>query len=93
MYTDPNATCTDGDMRLVDGRFENEGRLEFCFQNHWGTVCDDDFNPHEAELVCRELGFLHEGLCVCSDIDTIVVHYLCYLVSIYTPKIRSTTVA
>ena len=62
LYTDANNTCTAGDMRLVGGETPNEGRLEVCFVNHWGTVCDDDFDAHEASLVCRELGFPEEGL-------------------------------
>lgn len=56
-----NSTCTDGEMRLADGESENEGRLEICFRNHWGTVCDDDFDAAEATLVCRELGYPSEG--------------------------------
>ena len=48
-------------MRLVDGKSPNEGRLEVCYFNHWGTVCDDNFGTEEAQLVCRELGFPEEG--------------------------------
>lgn len=48
-------------MRLTGGDTPNEGRLEVCFFNHWGTVCDDNFGNEEAKLVCRELGFPEEG--------------------------------
>lgn len=61
MCLDANNTCTDGDMRLVDGEGPNEGRLEVCFINHWGTVCDDTFGPREAQVVCSVLGYPAEG--------------------------------
>ena len=48
-------------MRLAGGESPNEGRLEVCYFNHWGTVCDDNFGTEEAQLVCRELGFPEEG--------------------------------
>ena len=48
-------------MRLVDGETPNEGRLEVCFVNHWGTVCDDSFGSVEASVACRVLGFPEEG--------------------------------
>ena len=60
--SDANNTCTAGDIRLVGGATPNEGRLEVCFVNHWGTVCDDDFGSTEASLVCRLLGYPEEGL-------------------------------
>jgi deleted-in-malignant-brain-tumors protein 1 len=58
---DPLYTCEDGDIRLVNGSTSNEGRLEICFINHWGTVCDDLFTSQDASVVCRQLGFEPEG--------------------------------
>ena len=49
--------CTDGDVRLVDGTSERNGRVEICFGGVWGTVCDDDWDDRDAGVVCRELGF------------------------------------
>ena len=49
--------CQDGDVRLVNGAAENEGRVEICFNKEWGTICDDRWDGKEALVVCRQLGY------------------------------------
>lgn len=47
--------CSSGEVRLVGGINETEGRVEICLNNEWGTVCDQTWNDTDASVVCRQL--------------------------------------
>ena len=53
--------CQDGQIRLRGGRDSTEGRVEICFNNQWGTVCDDSWDAVDASVVCNQLGLPSEG--------------------------------
>ena len=58
---DPLFTCTDGDVRLSNSSQANSGRVEICYNNHFGTICDNEWTTEEASIVCAQLGFESEG--------------------------------
>ncbi|XP_037630441.1 LOW QUALITY PROTEIN: scavenger receptor cysteine-rich type 1 protein M160-like [Sebastes umbrosus] len=47
--------CSDS-VRLVNGKSLCSGRLEVKSNQSWSSVCKDDFDLQDAEVVCRELG-------------------------------------
>ena len=52
--------CNDGDVRLLAANGTlgvNEGRVEVCFNEIWGTVADEGWSTNDAGVVCRQLGF------------------------------------
>ena len=48
-------------MRLVRGKSENEGQIQFCVDCQWGVVCEDSWDINDAIVVCRDLGYNVEG--------------------------------
>ena len=60
--TNSSFECQTGEVRLVGGQEESEGRVEVCINGEWGTVCDVGWGSQEAQTVCRQLGFDPTGM-------------------------------
>lgn len=52
-----------GDVRIVDGSSTSNGRVEVFVSSQqdgplqWSTICDDDWDIRDADVVCRQLGY------------------------------------
>ena len=44
-------------VRLQQGDYVNEGRVEVYCNGQWGTICDDFFDSYDARTICRQLGY------------------------------------
>ena len=54
--------CRENGIRLVDGQVDNEGRVEVCRNEEWGTVCDDHWSTEDAGVACRQLRYSRHSM-------------------------------
>ena len=45
------SNCSTGDIRLVGGSTEYEGNVQICYNNAWGSVCDDSWGRSDSNVV------------------------------------------
>ena len=59
---DYNCPCEpEGAVRLVNGTFPYQGRVEFCTNGGWHTLCSNRWDYYAASVVCRQLGYPSGG--------------------------------
>ena len=57
MHSFSDENCQNGEIRLRDGTFKSEGRVEVCVNGTWGTICDTSWDDNDARVVCGQLGY------------------------------------
>ena len=55
--------CHEGNVRLVNGTVEKEGRLEICNNGIWGGICSFGFTPIDGYIACKQIGY-DNGICL-----------------------------
>ncbi|XP_052791481.1 deleted in malignant brain tumors 1 protein-like isoform X3 [Mya arenaria] len=60
---DAGVTCLDSVM-LTKGDFKSHGAVEVNFKDHWGLVCNKDWDQKDVDVTCGQLGY-ETGLPLC----------------------------
>ena len=49
------SSCTNGQIRLMNGQTSSEGRVEYCYNREWSPLCY--ISGTTAALICKTLGY------------------------------------
>ncbi|XP_071502520.1 scavenger receptor cysteine-rich domain superfamily protein-like [Diadema antillarum] len=60
-------TTVPWSVRLVDGSVDSEGRVEVFLDDTWGAICDNLWGPEDAEVVCKQLGYVGADLALLAS--------------------------
>ena len=57
-----DSSYREGDLRLVGGPYNWEGRVEVFLSGTWSTIRDTSWTNADATVVCNQLGFIPDGI-------------------------------
>ena len=57
----PFSNCSNGELRLRGGSTPNQGRVEICINNAWGSVCHYGWGIADGNVACKQLGYQRFG--------------------------------
>ena len=55
-------SCNNGDIRLIGGTNALEGSVEMCYNHFWGSVCHQNWQTNDANVICRQLHLQPTGI-------------------------------
>lgn len=58
------SNCGNHTVQLMDGSTPWEGRVQVTRGGLTGTICDDQWDDHDATVVCRSLGMSYGGVAI-----------------------------
>ena len=53
----PSDGCTSDTLRLAGGDVASEGSVEYCRNNQFRSVCDDEWDRADADVACHMAGY------------------------------------
>lgn len=69
----------------LNGSNSSSGMVELNYEDEWGTICPEDFDNKDANVVCRMLGYkIGSGISNLAHILTLS------LISVLKKKMRKT---
>ena len=61
VYGVVDSSYREGDLRLVGGTYNWEGRVEVFWSGTWSTIRDTSWTNADATVVCNQFGFIPDG--------------------------------
>ena len=79
--------CTEGNVTVsteADG--SSLQLVEMCdSEGVWSPLCDNDWTPQDATVVCRELGYAGYSIAVCQSLlPSISMVYLVCMITLFS---------